>query len=277
MNIFRFLGKSTYFKPFHLLIVLGIGAVGFSNVHSQPNDANFKCVAIGKPGSKVKANGEEVNLPAVLDKCEGSVALSDEINVCYRDQKKQRKCSTFKKNQVITLMALAASGGDGISGVVLGMARGDVQTLAGQTRSLGLQTIGMPFGPVLAKSDRLEFDLTLDPKLLNATNLQIIKDGTTEVLVDQKITQPIFSVIMSNLPKDVWYRWVIEINGKKMSGKFLLVGNQMDSVRVELNSVEDMPDVSPVSKAYLKAEIFNENSLVYERILAIQEFNRLNK
>jgi hypothetical protein len=245
--------------------------------HAQNTSENFKCVAMGKPGAKIKSNGAVIDLPAVLDQCDGAVALSDETNICYRDNKKQRKCAQFKKNQTVTLVGLAASTGESISSAVLTMARGDVQTLAGQTRSMNSPSLGMPYGPVIAENQVLQFDLSLDPKLAKAMALEIVKDGSHEVLINQPITSKTPQVSVKNLTQDVWYRWVADVDGKKISGKFLYVGPVMNAVRDELKSIDADSDIDPMSKAYLRAEIFNDNGLVYERLLAVNEFKKLSK
>ena len=246
-------------------------------VNAQDTSDNFKCVAMGKPGAKVRSNGVIIDLPAILDKCDGSVALADEINICFRDVKKQRKCAEFKKNQTISLRGLAASAGEGVSGVVLSMARGDVQTLAGQTRSASISTLGMPYGPVVAPNEELLLGLALDPKLAKVTNVQIARDGSQEVLINQSINSATTKLSISNLPRDIWYRWTIEVDGKRISGKFLYVGTVMNPVRSELDEVNKDSQIDPQAKAYLRADIFNENGLVYERSIAINEFKLLSK
>lgn len=257
------------------LLTLSIFASGMTN--AQDNSENFKCVAMGKPGAKVRSNGAIIDLPAILDKCDGSVALSDEINVCFRDVKKQRKCAEFKKNQTISLRGLAVSAGEGISGIVLSMARGDVQTLAGQTRSTSFATLGMPYGSVVAPNEELQLALSLDPKLAKATSLQITKDGSQDVLINQSINSATSKLSIADLPQDTWYRWTLEVDGKKISGKFLYVGSVMNPVRSELDAINKDSQMDSQAKAYLRADIFNENGLVYERSLAVNEFKRLSK
>ncbi len=248
-----------------------------SLVNAQNVSENFKCVAMGKPGSKIKANGEILDLPIVLDKCDGAVPLADETNICYRDSKKQRKCAEFKKNQPVSLIGLNASAGDGISGTILSMVRGDVQTLAGQTRSTSRPSMGLPFGPVVAEKQELELNLALDPKLEKASSIQIYKDGSQEMMINLPLSIGTSKINISNLPQDVWYRWVVDLDGKKMSDRFLYVGNAMNSVRSELDEINQDTKMNPQSKAYLRAEILNANGLVYERILVTYQLKQLSK
>jgi len=260
---------------FSLSVVVFLLQVNFVNAQNVPE--NFKCVAMGKPGSKIKANGEILDLPVVLDKCEGAIPLADETSICYRDSKKQRKCAEFKKNQSVSLIGLNASAGDSISGTVISMVKGDVQTLAGQTRSTSRPSIGLPFGPVVADKQELEFNLSLDPKLEKASSIQIYKDGSQEVIINLPLSMEASKINVSNLSQDIWYRWVVELDGKKISDRFLYVGNAMNSVRVELDEINQDTKINQQSKTYLKAELFNANGLVYERILAINQLKQLSK
>ena len=276
MSAYKFLKAGTFMRKIAwTLLTLSLLTSGMAN--AQDNSENFKCVAMGKPGAKVRSNGAIIDLPAILDKCDGSVALSDEINVCFRDVKKQRKCAEFKKNQTISLRGLAAFAGEGVSGVVLSMARGDVQTLAGQTRSASISTLGMPYGSVLAPNEELQLGFALDPKLAKVTNVQITRDGSQDALINQSINSATTKLSISNLPRDIWYRWTIEVDGKRISGKFLYVGTVMNPVRSELDEVNKDSQIDPQAKAYLRADIFNEYDLVYERSIAINEFKLLSK
>lgn len=253
-----------------------IGALATLAAQAQPAPG-FACVVMGRAGQQVRAAGAVVEAPVRLSNCEGATALSDGLSVCYINERRERRCRPLRRGEAVSRAALGADPANGLADTVIAMARGDVQTLPGQTRA-ATRLAGLPFGQVLGDAGLLAFDLTLDPRAAAITRLRITADADDAVaLWEAAVSGPRLAAPLAGLRPDTWYRWVAEGSAGRVQGRFLLMGATLEAARAELRRIDADAELSPQTRAYLKAEVFNDAGLSHERLLAVAELRRLNE
>lgn len=237
----------------------------------------FSCVVMGKRGQSVRTpDGGAHEAPVRLASCEGAVVQSDGVNVCYVNEKRERRCRALAKGTTITRTLLGASDTGGLTDTVVAMARGDTRTVAGQTRNT-TRIEGLPFGQVAAPGAALGYDLTLDARTKQVKALRITEDadaGATLLQLDAPPAQGTLDLAAAK--PDTWYRWNAELEGgRRLSGRFLLLGPTADAARAELARLDADRSLADTARWYLKAEACGEAGLVHERLLAAQVLKRL--
>ena len=247
-----------------LFVLMGIQSVG-ALAQSTPSN-NFSCAVLGSYGLKVKSGDKVLEVPLRLSDCQGIIALNDGISLCFINERRERHCNSLKKGEVVSRNSLSSPPTGGFAETVIAMAKGDVQTMPGQSRSTTSRIEGLPFGQILAYQGELLFDFSIDPRVQNANKLTITTDVEKgDVLTEFAIKIPKFKIFTNELKPNSWYRWVVMGSAEEQKGRFLLVGSSLDSARSELKRINLDDSLDPAVKTYLRADVFNEFGLVYER------------
>lgn len=249
-----------------------------ASAHAQSTPASgFACVIVGNSSQSVRsATGATVQAPARLANCEGATVQSDALQVCFVNERRERRCREFKKGTPITRASLGAADSGGLAETVISMAKGDTRALAGQTRN-NTRADGLPYGQVIGAGGGVAYDLGLDTRLRGARTLRLTEDsdgGAT--LWEAAAPAPLRGRIpLQGLKPDTWYRWVAEAQGSKLSGRFLLVGASAAAARQELQRIEEDQALNAAARLYLQAEVFNEAGLAHERTMAVGALQQL--
>jgi len=247
-----------------LFVLLGIQSVG-ALAQSTPSN-NFSCAVLGSSGLQVKSGDKVLDVPLRLSACDGIIALNDGISLCFINEKRERHCNPLKKGDVVSRNSLSSPPTGGFAETVIAMARGDVQTMPGQSRSKAARVEGLPFGQILAYQGELLFDFSVDSRVQNANKLTITTDiEKGDVLAEVAIKNPKLKIPTTELKPNSWYRWVVTGSSEEQSGRFLLVGSSLDSARSELKRINSDDSLDPAIKTYLRADVLNEFGLAYER------------
>ena len=250
--------------PVVLFVLLSIQSVETFAQSTLVN--NFSCAVLGRSGLQVKSGDKVLDVPIRLSACDGIVALNDGINLCFINERRERHCKALKKGDVVSRNSLSSPPAGGFAETVIAMARGDVQTMPGQTRNKATRVEGLPFGQILAHQGELLFDFTVDSRVQNASKLTISTDAEKgDLLTEFAIKSPKLKIPITELKPNNWYRWVVTGGAEEHNGRFLLVGASLDSVRSELKRINSDDSLDPAIKTYLRADVLNEFGLVYER------------
>jgi hypothetical protein len=247
-----------------LFVLLGIQSIGAMAQSTSSN--NFSCAVLGRSGLEVKSGDKVLDVPIRLSFCDGIIALSDGISLCFINERRERHCKPLKKGEAVSRNLLSSPPAGGFAETVIAMARGDVQTMPGQSRSKATRVEGLPFGQILAYQGELLFDFTVDSRVQNASKLTITTDADKgDVLTEFTIKSPKLKIPITDLKPNSWYRWVVRGSTEEHNGRFLLVGASLDSARSELKRINSDDSLDPAIKNYLRADVLNEFGLVYER------------
>jgi hypothetical protein len=261
-----------------LLPAMLAGTLYASPVQAQPRNAEgFSCVVIGKSGQTVRTSaGSTVEAPARLPNCEGADILGDGLQVCFVNERREKRCRELKKGSVVTRAALGAAETGGLADTVISMAKGDTRSLAGQTRA-DTRSDGLPYGQVLGAGGSISYDLSLDFRVQRAQRLRLTEDAADGATIwEETASQPVRGQMpVQGLKADTWYRWVADVSGRRVTGRFLFLGAAGDPARTELLRLASDTELTPEARLYLSAELFNEAGLGHERLIAIGALQRL--
>ncbi|MDP2805365.1 MAG: hypothetical protein Q8O24_05430 [Gallionellaceae bacterium] len=227
---------------------------------------------MGRAGLQIKSGTTVHEVPIRLQSCEGVIALSDGLSMCYINERRERRCKELHKGEAVTRDAIGVTASSGFAENVVAMARGDVQTLPGQSRTKPPRIAGLPFGQVIGEGGNLVFDFSVDKHMANAERVSITDDtDNASPLWETAITSATVKFQVNSIKTDTWYRWIAQVGERKFNGRFLLVGAALDAARIELQRLEADTGLTPQAKAFLKADVLNEYGLVHERDLALGE------
>ena len=261
-----------------LLFATLTGTLSASPVQAQHRVAEgFACVVIGNSGQTVRtAAGATVVAPARLPNCEGASILGVGLQVCFVNERREKRCRELQKGSVVTRAALGAAETGGLADTVISMVKGDNRSLAGQTRT-NTRADGLPYGQVLGAGGSISYDLSLDVRVQRAQHLRLTEDADDGATIwEETASQPVQGQMpVQGLKPDTWYRWVAEVSGRRVNGRFLFLGAAGDQARTELQRLASDTELTPVAQLYLSAELFNEAGLGHERLIAIGNLQRL--
>ena len=255
-------------------LVLSLLYLASSGAWAQSD--GFACVIVGRSGQTVRsAAGATIDAPARLANCEGATIIGDGLQVCFVNERRERRCKDFKKGSTVTRAALGASESSGLAETVIAMAKGDTRALAGQTRN-NTRADGLPYGQVLGAGGSVGYDLTLDPRVQQAQNLRLTTDSDNgAVLWESASPASQGRIALQSLKPDTWYRWVADAGGRRLSGRFLLLGPAAEATRKHWQDLQADTVLSPEARLYLEAELFHEAGLAHERMIAVNAMRRL--
>lgn len=224
------------------------------------------CVLLGKTGTRVLVQGALATLPLRLSDCADVTALAAGVSMCYVGAEGRRTCKDLAPNVSVnsSSFASAAAASIGLAPTVVLLLRGDVQTRPGMTRASGPMQ-GFPTGTVYPDGPELLFPTNEDPRLASATELELKLAGTQATPLRALRIDGGFTVPAMSLLPGAAYVWTVQASGGPLTGRFTVHAGDTPALAEGLRAIDTDSALSPAARSYLKAELFEEHALKYNR------------
>jgi hypothetical protein len=271
--------KNRTWSPTLATVLLCVASfTALAQTPTAPSTNEFSCSVLGRVGEQIRTGARVAEIPVRLLNCDGAVALSNAVSICFINESGVRDCRKLKKGEVVRRTTLKAKNIQSPYDSILAMLRGDVRMLPGFSREVSA-IVGLPFGSVLGHKGTLRFDFTQEPRAKSVKHLRLTTDSDDDAatLWEGAVAGPTLDVPLKGIAPEAWYRWTAEGANEKFTGRFLLMGSTLDETRAELQRIDADKSISPLERLYLTAVLADTATVVlaHERNLAVIELRRL--
>ena len=115
-----------------------------------------QCSIAGPPTARLALAGSAIDLPALLEDCDGARVLTGDVTACVQDPRDRLDCHTYGTGAVLSRRELGEAGSQrGLLAALLRLLRGEATIQ--QTETRGADT-GLPVGPVVLLSGHVDVD-----------------------------------------------------------------------------------------------------------------------
>lgn len=236
----------------------------------------FACVLLGKASARVQVKGVLESPPLRLSDCSGITPATDGVTMCYVGPDGRRTCSELPASMTVKPPGDTGRGtATRMAPTVMLLLRGDVQTRPGLTRATGAIQ-GFPSGTVFLEGAELAFPLAQDARVSDATKLTLRFAGSQGAPGYPAVRKADAFVVPNELlTRGAAYVWTVESPAGRFSGRFAVAGDDFEHLAIALRAIDADAKQSPTAKAYLKAELFEEYGMPFNRDLELARVRSL--